>query len=121
MISLHAFLVRKPGISHEDFVAYWRDHHGPFIRGTPELARHLLRYEQHPRIPGSRGGDTDYDGVAIQSFASWDDFAAMLTGEAGEAMRADEANFLDSERLTVLFTEEPNIVVPLRPAREAGG
>lgn len=121
MISLHAFLVRKPGMSHQEFVTYWRDHHGPFIRDTPELARHLLRYEQHPRIPGGRGGDTDYDGVAIQSFASWEDFAAMLTGEAGEAMRADEANFLDSERLTVVFTEEPNVVVPLGPAGEAGG
>ena len=121
MISLHAFLVRREGMSHDDFVRYWREEHGRLIRDTPALARCLLRYEQHPRIPGNRGGGTDYDGVAIQSFASWDEFAAMISGPAGEAMRADEANFLDPDRIMVLFTEEPNIVVPLRPAEEAGG
>jgi uncharacterized protein (TIGR02118 family) len=120
VISLHAFLVRKPGMSHEDFVTYWRDVHGPFIRDTPGLARHLLRYEQHPRIPGRQGGDSDYDGVAIQSFASWEEFGAMLADPAAEAMRQDEANFLDSDKLLVLFTEEPNVVVPLH-LPEGGG
>lgn len=121
MISLHAFLVRKPGMSTEDFLNYWREVHGPFIRDTPELARHLLRYEQHPRIAGRRGGDSEYDGVAIQSFASWGDFAAMLTGEAGEAMRRDEENFLDRDRISVVFTEDPTVIVALAPDPSEGG
>lgn len=124
MISLHAYLVRKPGLTHAEFRRYWHDQHGPLIRDTPELARRLLRYEQHPRLDGQATvgpGGVDYDGVAIQSFASWDDFLAFIDGPAAEAMRADEANFLDHDQLTVVFTDDPVVVVADRSAGVPGG
>ena len=104
-VTLHAFLVRRPGLTHEEFLAYWRERHGPLIRDTPALARHLLRYEQHAALPGERAG-SDYDGVAVQVFASWDDFLAMLSEPEAQLMRDDEANFLDSQRLQILFSED---------------
>jgi uncharacterized protein (TIGR02118 family) len=109
-VTLHAFLVRRPDLSHEEFLAYWRERHGPLIRDTPALARHLLRYEQHAALPGGRAG-SDYDGVAVQVFASWDDFVAMLSEPEAELMREDEGNFLDSERLQILFSEDVVTVV----------
>ncbi len=105
---LIAFVKRRPDLSREEFLTYWRDTHGPLIRDTPELRRHLVRYEQHPAHESDRSG---YDGVAVQEFESWDDFIAMISGPAGELMRADEANFLDSSSIEVVFTDSSTVVV----------
>lgn len=121
-VTLFAFLVRRPGMTHDEFVSYWRGTHGPFIRDTPELACHLLSYEQHARIPGGRGGSAEYDGVAVQRFASWADFAAMLEGPAADRMSADELNFLDRDKLLVVFSEDVvTMVGAAEPSSTAGG
>ena len=83
-MALHCFVKRREGMSHDEFLDYWRNHHGPLIRDTPELARWTKRYVQHAAHPKDSSG---YDGVAVQEFASWDDFIAMITGPAGELMR----------------------------------
>jgi uncharacterized protein (TIGR02118 family) len=106
---------RKEGLTHDEFLAYWHGSHGPLIRDTPGLADHLLRYEQHPVHANDRSG---YDGVAVQEFESWDEFVSMLQGEPGDAMRADEANFLSSKDIHVVFTTEPTVMVE-RPASTA--
>ncbi len=95
-------------MSREDFLHYWHNVHGPLIRDTPALADRLLRYEQHPSHPKDRSG---FDGVAVQHFAGWDDFLAMLDGPGGEAMSADEANFIDRKDIVVVFTDEPVLMV----------
>lgn len=109
-MQLFAFVKRKEGMSREDFLAYWHGTHGPLIRDTPGLGDRTMSYVQHPAHPNDRSG---FDGVAVQEFASWDDFLAMLDGPAGDAMRADEANFLDPSSIKVVFTgDEPVVVVP---------
>ncbi len=117
-MKLFAFVKRKEGMSREDFLAYWHGTHGPLIRDTPGLGDRTLRYEQHPARADDRSG---WDGVAVQEFASWDDFLAMLSGPAGEAMRADEANFLDSSSIKVVFTDEPVVVIGPEAAAASGG
>jgi uncharacterized protein (TIGR02118 family) len=107
-MTLFAFVKRKEGMSREDFLAYWHGTHGPLIRDTPGLGDRTIRYEQHPARPDDRSG---WDGVAVQEFASWGDFLAMLEGEAGEAMRADEGNFLDGSSIKVVFTEGKVVVI----------
>ena len=114
---LIAFVKRRSDLSREEFLDYWRNTHGPLIRGTPELSRHLVRYEQHPAHESDRSG---FDGVAVQEFATWDDFIAMISGPAGELMRADEGNFLDGSAIQVVFTDSPTVVVD-GPAPEAEG
>jgi uncharacterized protein (TIGR02118 family) len=104
-VTLHAFLVRREGLTHEEFLSYWRERHGPLIRDTPALARHLIRYEQHGSLPGAQAG-SDFDGVAVQVFASWDEFLAMLAEPEADLMREDEKNFLDSDKLQILFSED---------------
>ena len=107
-MQLYAFVRRKDGMSREDFLHYWHETHGPLIRDTPGLADRLLRYEQHPSHPNDRSG---FDGVAVQEFASWDDFLAMLEAPHGDLMSADEANFIDRKDIVVVFTGDPVVMV----------
>jgi uncharacterized protein (TIGR02118 family) len=107
-VKLFAFVKRKEGMSREDFLEYWHHRHGPLIRDTPGLGDRTISYVQHPARDGDRSG---WDGVAVQEFASWDDFVAMLGGESGEAMRADEANFLDPSSIRVVFTDDERVII----------
>lgn len=107
-MQLFAFIRRRSDLSREQFLRYWHEEHGPLIRDTPELARHVRRYEQRPAHPNDRSG---WDGVAVQQFDSWDDFIAMISGPAGEMMRADEQNFIDPDSIRVVFTEGRVVVI----------
>ena len=107
-VRLFAFVKRREGMTREEFLDYWHHQHGPLIRDTPELRRHLLAYEQHPARADDRSG---WDGVAMQQFSCWEDFIAMISGPAGEIMRSDEAKFLDSSAIKVVFTDDPVVIV----------
>lgn len=112
MVKMFAVLRRKQGISHEEFVTHWRDVHGPLIRDSA-LARHIVRYEQHPRHrPDGLSGNDGIDGVAVQWFRSIDDFAAFISDPLyPELVAPDELRFIDMERIEFLITEEPNVVI----------
>ena len=112
-MQLFAFVKRKEGMSREDFLTYWHTQHGPMIRDTPDLGGRTTGYVQYPSAPQDQSG---WDGVAVQDFASWDDFIAMLSGPAGDMMREDEANFLDSSSIKVVFTEGKVVMIdPANP------
>lgn len=115
---LIAFVKRKEGLSREQFLDHWHHVHGPLIRDMPGLGDRTVSYVQHPAHENDRSG---FDGVAVQQFASWDDFLAMISGPAGETMRADEANFLDPSSIKVVFTGEPNVVIAPGDEAETGG
>lgn len=114
MVKLFAFLYRNPELTHDEFVAHWRDRHGPLIADTPALARHIIRYEQHPRHdPTSRltAGD-DVDGVAVQWMGSIDDFVGFVSEPAySELIAPDEWRFLDMDRVRYVICEEPTVVI----------
>ena len=78
MVRLFAFLTRRSELSHEEFLDHWLNVHGPLIAGTPELARHIRRYEQHPRAEaGPMSGSEHCDGVTVQHFDSADDLSLI--------------------------------------------
>lgn len=112
-MKLFAFVKRRSDLDRHEFLRYWREVHGPLIRDTPGLGDRVLSYVQHAAHPNDRSG---WDGVAVQEFASWDDFMAMLSGPAGEAMRADEANFLDPSSIRVVFAGDEVVMVDRREA-----
>lgn len=111
-VTLHALLTRRTDLSHEQFLRHWHDVHGPLIRDTPSLARHLLAYGQHPLLAeaGEFGLDA-FDGVTIQRFASWDEFHAFVAEPDARRMDADMGNFLDVGKLCVSVTADPVVVV----------
>ena len=112
MIRLTAMLVRNPALSHEQFLRHWHDVHGPLIRDTPELARHLLRYEQHPLTEDRGMGLGGFDGVAVQWLDSVDSLAAFVSEPAySEVLAPDERRLLDMDHVRVTLTAEPVVVI----------
>jgi len=113
MVKLFALLPRKKDLSHEEFVEHWLGRHAPLIAGTPALARHIARYEQHVRHrPDELSGGLDFDGVTEQWFESMDDFVAFISEpEYAELIAPDEQRFLDMDRLEFIITEEPVVAI----------
>jgi uncharacterized protein (TIGR02118 family) len=112
MITLTCLVRRKEGMSPEDFHAYWRHRHGPLVAST-KSGSHVLRYEQHHR-PLEDYGETDdgsYDGVTVQWFASMDEYKAHIAEKDFAEVWADLPNFLDTDRLAFVLTEEPVVIM----------
>lgn len=111
---VHTLLRRKPGMAVDEFHSYWRAVHGPLFRDTPAMARHVLRYEQNHRTAEDyhRPGAHQFDGVAIQWFASPDDFWAMVTDDAyPDTIGADNPRFLDVDALTWILTDNEEVII----------
>lgn len=111
-ITLHALLVRRDHLTHEQFLQHWHQVHGPLIRDEPTLARHLLAYHQHPLQPeASELGLSGFDGVTIQRFAAWSHFHAFVAEPAARRMDADMETFIDTTKLQISVTGEPVVVI----------
>ncbi len=116
MLILVFCLRRREELSREDFQRYWREQHGPLMKRNMQAfdARkyqqwHTLSGAEADKINRSRGGPTDYDGVAV---VWWDDLAHFVaaTGTAdgraaGREMYKDELNFIDLENSPIFMTE----------------
>jgi uncharacterized protein (TIGR02118 family) len=103
MIKICEIIWRRPGMSVADFQDHWLNRHGPIVARLPGLRRYV---QCHPRPGGDRHGALVCDGVA----ELWLDSKAALI-EASQstefaAAKADEANFVDPDRLVELLTEE---------------
>ena len=113
MVKLISLLKRKPGTTHEEFLAYWRDIHGPLIAGS-SAAQYVSRYEQHPTAwpaPGSRQPEPEYDGVTIQWFESTEAFYGHMSESDFGDMIADTKKFLDTTNIVWTLTDDPTIVI----------
>jgi uncharacterized protein (TIGR02118 family) len=122
VVKLMCFVKRKEGLTLEQFYEHWEGVHGPLIRSTPELARHIVRYEQHRRVSEpSWCGTPGYDGVTIQWLESVDAFTAFCSEpKYHEVLEPDEERFLDRDNLVWMITDEP-IVTMDGPTSASGG
>ena len=113
VITLVAMIKRKEGLSAEEFERHWREQHGPLIASIPEVARHVVRYEQLPRAvaAGRYTGSAGFDGVTVMTFASMDEFEAFISEPAYERVRADEVTFLDLDGTVVVMASEGRTVI----------
>lgn len=112
MIQLVCFLHRRPDLSPADFDRHWRERHGPLIAGLPDLARHVARYEQNPRLASDyvreAGRDEPgFDGVTIMHFESVAAYDAYANHPLYEREIApDEEEFLDRPQSTWFLASE---------------
>ena len=103
MPKLIALISKQDSISREAFRTYYETHHAPLVsRLLPMIGRYTRSYlPEEPRVPGNRG-DADFDVLTELWFDSDADLAAfwrrIREPEVAAAIRADEANFLVSER-----------------------
>ncbi|RDZ50693.1 EthD family reductase [Haloferax sp. Atlit-6N] len=104
-----ALLVRKAGMSHDEFVTYWQDNHTPIARDIEGVVRYQTVVPVDPEA-------SEFDGLAELYF---DDLGALHDALGGEgsrdydpakgtakAARADVDNFLDVERRPRFIGEE---------------
>ena len=95
---------RKPGMSLEDFNAYYRDRHGPLM--LEHISdRGLISYEQFPAdAGGAQGryvteGELEYDAISIYSFET--EAQAEECWALPEVME-DSAKFIDFDTIISL-------------------
>ena len=116
MIRLVTLLKRKPGTTHEEFLRYWIDVHGPLISKS-SAANYVRRYEQHPTAWPSPAQlldgatEPEWDGVTIQEFESVRSFWAHTAEPDFALMQDDIARFLDPAALQWTLTETPTVVI----------
>ena len=123
MIKLIGCARRLPHLTHEQFDAYWRDHHGPLVSSFAEALR-IRRYVQtstltdsalQERIRATRDSmNVSFDGYAEIWFDGLEEMAAVRKSEAGvRALRAlleDERRFVDLKRSQFWYGTERVIV-----------
>ncbi|TGD89036.1 hypothetical protein BayCH28_06570 [Mycolicibacterium sp. CH28] len=103
MLRILSYLVKRDGMSTQDFIDYYENHHVPLILSlAPPPAVYKRHYLQRGDSVNIGEAEIDFDVVTEQAFAdrvafqSWID--AVTTGAAGERIAADETRFLDRPR-----------------------
>jgi uncharacterized protein (TIGR02118 family) len=94
---------RRPGMSREDFAAYWLGPHATKAKKVPGIARYVINLA--PDLSGS-GREMPYDGFAESWFANAQDM--RLSGRSPELREvlADEPNLFDmTTRFSVIVEE----------------
>ncbi len=104
-----ALLVRKEGLSHDEFVDHWQHEHTPIARDIEGVVRY------HTVLPADPE-HAEFDGIAELYFESLDDLHDALgspgsrdydpTKEVASAARADVDNFLAIEERPRFIGEE---------------
>ncbi|WP_068073598.1 EthD domain-containing protein [Novosphingobium lentum] len=121
MITIHYCLHRKPGLSLEEFSAYWNGPHADLVkRVAPAIG--VIRYVQHHAIApeaavamqAMRGLQAPFDGVAEIGFESFEALERGNLDPAAAAAQAelaqDEAKFIDLARSAILFTQAKKVI-----------
>jgi EthD domain-containing protein len=111
MIKLFEFVGRKPGMTSEDFHAYWRAQHAAFFTGTPAVRQLIHRYELNHRLPEdyvrtrheTEFSGPEWDGVAVTWFNSLEDYQALQrVPEFIEFSARERASFRAVSNVSVL-------------------
>lgn len=118
MLKLTYCLLRLPSLSHEEFLDYWFNNHGPLVKSHREALR-IVKYVQNHATPQpdlldpSRSADADpkaYDGIAELWWDSKEDILAALETEegreAGRSLLEDEKTFIDVARSPLWYNQE---------------
>jgi uncharacterized protein (TIGR02118 family) len=88
MIKRCSFVRRKRALSKEEFSAHWLGVHAELAQGLPGLRKYVINVITDPP-------EAVYDGFAELWFDSDRALSEALESPAGQALRADMANFVD--------------------------
>ena len=113
-LKLLCLLRRIESRSSEDFHEHWRSIHGPIVRDTPELARHLLGYRQHHRLASdyARESGGGYDGMAEVGLRDMESFQSFVAEPAyAEKLMSDEEGLLDRDDMHYLLSAPADLII----------
>ncbi|MFH1350335.1 MAG: EthD family reductase [Pseudomonadota bacterium] len=104
MIKLMSFFKRKPGMSVEDFQAYWRADHADL---AVKMGGHRRYVQCHTLLSAYRGGvEPVWDGIAEAWFEDTKIIKGLSKTPEYSALRADEINFMDVSTMEYIYTVE---------------
>jgi len=111
MIKVTELLVRKKGMTREEFQNYWRTVHGPLVMSIPENKRHVRKYVQSHTLPDwfpfLAGEGPLFDGAAeiwCDSLVAAQEMFAEPKYK--ELIYPDELKFLDLDSVIILVMRE---------------
>jgi len=113
MLKLTIFVVRKPGLSFDEFDTYWKTKHKAVIEQTHEFNRHIRRYTQCHAVRSDAifGEKSKYDGIAELWF---DDVEKMNEAfnepKYLEVVRPDELHFVAVDKCLSFVSEELHVL-----------
>lgn len=117
-VTVIATLKRKPGLSLEEFEAYYFERHAPLAAEVipPDVASGITRYVQnHALRHGSCSAELPFDCVTeigFRDMAALRRWVGWYDGPGGKVLRDDEEHFMDVAARQVVVTVER---VPDRP------
>lgn len=109
MIKVLVFIARRAGISVEEFIRYYEDHHVPMVE---VLLPYYSGYRRNYMVEGlyPQGVGRPFDAVTELRFASDADYQAWNEALQQDAVvariREDELNFVDSAATTMWIVRE---------------
>ncbi len=112
MLKVDILVRRNPDLTHEQFIAHWRDVHAQLFSSQPVVKQHVRRYLQSRTITNPPDGlaIADYDGIAHSWFDDLAGFHGVFSSKNYEdIIRPDEQKFTDPKRVEFLFSEETTI------------
>jgi uncharacterized protein (TIGR02118 family) len=101
--------IRRPDMTHDQFVEYWRDHHAPFFKTQPIVKKLVKRYVQSHTIAETPLGmpTAPFDGMVELWFDNVEAFVEYAQSpNYMDVIRLDENKFVDPTRCQFLFNEE---------------
>jgi uncharacterized protein (TIGR02118 family) len=104
-----SLLMRKPDLTHEQFVRHWVEIHAPLAHAVPGLRRyvqsHIVEERRRPDIPAL---DVEIDGIAELWYDDRERMARALASGEARALHADGALFIGRIKT---FTVEERVIV----------
>ncbi len=112
MVKLIVCAKRKPGMGVKEFHDYWRNVHGPLIKGIPAFRKYIRKYIQcHTLAQAYKRNAAPFDGAAELWFDNLEDVDRFLSDpEYLEKVRPDELKFTDHPNLAWFVTQEEPII-----------
>jgi hypothetical protein len=104
-VKLLCSISSRPGMTHDDFLAHWRNNHGPLaVKHQPGFWHYVQNHVQEPLTD-----QTPYlDGIGALHFREAADiYTGMYDSEEGQRLIVEDTErFLDNDRNMVLPTKE---------------
>jgi hypothetical protein len=113
-VKVHAFMVKKAGLSDEDFHSHWRDPHGHLAMRVTEIIRYVQdhTYGSEPQFDGWR--PLIYHGLAAVWFGDIATATGLHANPDFQESHADEENLVERDQLGWLRSTE-TVLVPGPP------
>lgn len=113
MIKFTILLVRRKGLSHEDYVLYHQNNHAPLFAALPEVKEYVRRYVQSYSFQETMPGlpPPIYDGITELWFDTVADIAKVFnSADYMSTIRPDEEKFLDLHACSFLVSTEKVVI-----------